>query len=254
MLSRAGLGSRRTIDRWLQSGHITVNGNQAKPGDLAAPTDIVMIRGKRADLLHLRNFKPRVVLYHKPAGEIVTRHDPEGRPLVFDRFKWMKGSEWISVGRLDINTLGLLLLTNDGNLANRLMHPSSEIEREYAVRVFGDVRKSALDNMKTGTRIDGKVARFNSIRTIGGNDKSNQWFHVILKEGRNREVRRLWESQGLKVSRLIRIRFGSVILGKDVRAGHWRELSPLELGEIYRDAGLGAPESINTGLSNRPKR
>ncbi len=226
----------------------------AKPGDLAVPTDIVMVRGKKVDLLHLRDFKPRVVLYHKPAGEIVTRHDPEGRPLVFDRFKWMKGSEWISVGRLDINTLGLLLLTNDGNLANRLMHPSSEIEREYAVRVFGDVKSESLANMKAGIRIDGKVARFNSIRAIGGNDKSNQWFNVILKEGRNREVRRLWESQQLKVSRLMRIRFGSVILGKDIRAGHWRELSPIELGDLYRDAGLGAPEPITTGLSTRPRR
>ncbi len=217
-------------------------------------SDIIMIRGKRANLSKIKDFKPRVILYHKPVGEIVTRNDPEGRTLVFDRFKWMKGSQWIAVGRLDINTSGLLLITNDGNLANRLMHPSSEIEREYAVRVFGKVHKESLASIKAGVRIDGKIARFDSLKELGSNENSNQWFNVTLKEGWNREVRRLWESQGHKVSRLIRIRFGSTTMGKDVRAGHWRELSPPELKVLYRDAGLAAPELDALGMSARLKR
>lgn len=233
ILAHAGFGSRRQVEGWIQEGRITLNGRTATIGDRMTYHDKLCIDGREVKLIKSRNQKSRVLLYHKPEGELCTRNDPEGRPTIFERLPLIRNSRWICVGRLDYNTSGLLLITNDGELANKLMHPSSQIEREYAVRIRGEVAPDALEKLEKGLHLDDGFARFNQILDAGGNG-SNHWYHVIVKEGRNRLVRRLWEKLGLTVSRLIRIRFGSLYLPSTLRRGRFIELSDEEVSGLVQ--------------------
>lgn len=242
VLARAGYGSRREIESWIREGRITVNGRPAELGITITGHDRVRIDGRPVSFSTDPAKDIRTLLYHKPAGELTTRKDDEGRPTVFDSLPRLRRGRWITIGRLDMNTSGLLLVTTDGELAHRLMHPSYEVEREYAVRVLGEVDEQVLENLITGVELEDGMAAFAAIRDAGGQG-ANRWYHVILREGRNREVRRLWESQGLQVSRLIRIRFGPVTLPADLRAGRFRDLSPAEAGALYTAVGLSAPRT-----------
>jgi 23S rRNA pseudouridine2605 synthase len=237
VLAEAGLGSRRTLEGWIADGRVRVNGQLAKLGDRVLPTDRISVDGEAIKRRPARKARIRVLAYHKPEGEVVTRRDPEGRPTIFRRLPGIRDGRWIAVGRLDLNTAGLLLVTNDGELANRLMHPSRQVEREYAVRIHGDVPDGALDQLVQGVQLDDGPARFEEIVESGGSG-ANRWFHVLLVEGRNREVRRLWEAAGCEVSRLKRVRFGNVILGARPLPGQWRELTAEELDELLGIAGL----------------
>ena len=232
VLARIGLGSRREIESWIKQGRITVGGKLAKLGDSITTEDRVQLDKKQIKFPKKTDSKTRVIAYHKPAGEICTRKDTEGRPIVFSKLPRLKGSRWISIGRLDINTYGLLLFTNDGDLANRLMHPSSGIDREYAVRVVGKVDQEMLNQLQSGVELEDGPAHFSDIVDSGG-DGANHWYHVTLMEGRNHEVKRLWESQGMIVSRLIRVRFGPVVLSRSSRVGTIRELDDREINELY---------------------
>lgn len=241
VLARAGYGSRRQIEAWITAGRITVNERPAELGITVDATDKICIDGKPVSVAaSLGGAIPRTLIYHKPVGELTTRSDPEGRSTVFDQLPGLKTARWIAVGRLDMNTAGLLLLTTDGELAHRLMHPSSEIEREYAVRVLGKVDATALARLLDGVMLDDGRAAFSTLRDAGGSG-ANHWYHVTLKEGRNREVRRLWESQGVQVSRLIRVRFGPIALPRGLRPGRHRELTRQEVVALYRAAGLEPP-------------
>ncbi len=251
LLARAGYGSRREIERWIDEGLVAVNGKVAKLGDQATPEDQITLRGQPVALKAVTQFKPRVLLYHKPIGELCTADDPEGRPTVFDRLPPMKTSRWIVVGRLDINTVGVLLFTNDGELANRLMHPSHEIEREYAVRVLGEVDEAMLQRLRAGVELDDGPAHFDAITPQGG-EGANRWFRVMLKEGRKREVRRLWESQGVKVSRLIRVRYGPIELPRSLRPGRWEDLGPGAMKRLYAQVGLPYEPPKDTRRSRPP--
>ena len=229
-LAQAGIASRRQIESWIKAGRITVNGNPAKPGDRITPADKVRLDG---ELLHTGapSEKTRILAYHKPAGEVCTRSDEKGRPTVFAALPSIRNGRWVNIGRLDLNTTGLLLFTNDGKLANRLMHPSGEIEREYAVRVFGEVGREVLKKMIAGVELEDGRAAFDSIHEAGGQGR-NHWYHVVIREGRNREVRRLWESQGITVSRLIRVRFGPYQLPRELRPGAYHEFDRSEVNEF----------------------
>lgn len=227
VLARAGLASRREIERWITGGRIEVNHQIAKLGDRVDSSAKILVDGKPVNLRHSEMVKRRILMYHKPVGEMCTRSDPEGRPTVFDQLPKLRNQRWIAIGRLDLNTAGLLLFTNDGELANRLMHPSSEVEREYAVRVLGEINQSMLQRLKKGVDLEDGFAAFETIIDAGG-EGANHWYHVTLKEGRNRIVRRLWESQGITVSRLIRIRFANIALPRYLRIGKWQELSDQE--------------------------
>jgi 23S rRNA pseudouridine2605 synthase len=224
VLANNGIGSRREMEKWIEQGRVSVNGQVATLGDRVELTDQLRVDGNAVS--RIKEKSPcRVLMYNKPEGELCSRNDPEGRATVFDRLPAIVGERWIAVGRLDINTSGLLLFTNDGELANRLMHPSHEVEREYAVRVFGEVTPAILRNLCKGVELDDGVAKFNHIHVRPSDDESvNQWFNVTLTEGRNREVRRLWESQGVQVSRLIRLRYGNLEMFKRLPQGAWIEL------------------------------
>lgn len=238
VMARSGLGSRREMERWISDGRVEVNGHVADLGDRAGPDDRVFVDGK--PLAKDVEFTPRVLLYNKPAGEVCSRKDPEGRPTVFDRLPRLRGERWINVGRLDISTTGLLLFTNDGELANRLMHPSSKIDREYAVRVQGEMSDEIMDNLRNGVELEDGVARFSDIQE-GRGKGSNRWYYVVLMEGRNREVRRMFESQGLMVSRLKRVRFADVFIPSEVRAGRSRELVGKDIQSLYKRCGMTVP-------------
>lgn len=232
VLANAGLGSRRQMEEWIAASRVSVNGAIAKRGDRVNVYDRIRVDGHLLPRrLQQTPSRCRVLIYHKPEGEICSRADPEGRPTVFDHLPLLRNGRWIAVGRLDINSAGLLLLTNDGELANRLMHPSSEIEREYAVRILGKVDDNMLRELQKGVQLEDGMARFDTIQDAGG-EGANHWYHVILKEGRQREVRRLWESQGVKVSRLIRIRYGNVCLPRTLKTGYWRQLEPKAIAEL----------------------
>lgn len=223
VLANAGHGSRRQIEAWIKEDRITVNGKPATLGQTVDHTDRISIDSRPIRLHFTRGEKkPKVIAYYKPVGEVCTRKDEKGRETVFSKLPRIRNSRWINIGRLDINTTGLLLFTTDGDLANKLMHPSSQIEREYAVRVLGEATKQQLQAMKDGVELEDGLARFTDIVDSGG-EGANHWYHVVIMEGRNREVRRLWESQGLVVSRLIRTRFGPYILPRRKRVGqNWR--------------------------------
>ena len=242
VLARAGFGSRRQLEDWIRDGRIMVNGKRAEIGASVEPDDLVKIDGRSVSIAADPARAARTLAYHKPAGELTTRRDEAGRPTVFDNLPRIKNGRWITVGRLDYNTSGLLLMTTDGELAHRLMHPSWEIEREYAVRVLGQADEAVLQRLQEGVQLDDGMAAFTTLADAGGQG-ANHWYHVVVREGRNREVRRLWESQGLKVSRLIRIRYGPVSLPRELRAGRFQDLSPAELKALYAAVDLPAPET-----------
>ena len=224
LLAQSGFGSRREIEDWITQGRLTLNGKLAQLGNRATPKDRIELDGKPLAFEQAGD-ETRVLIYHKPEGELVSRHDPQGRPTVFTHLPKIKGAKWMSIGRLDFNTSGLLLFTNSGELANGLMHPRFGIEREYAVRVFGGLTDEEVDRLKSGIRLDDGRAAFGKVVPAGG-EGSNRWYRVTLKEGRNREVRRLIEALGKQVSRLMRLRYGTVELPEDLRHGEWRELEP----------------------------
>lgn len=230
------------MEQWIRAGRITVNGHVATLGQKVTGREKILIDGRPIPALRKTRPSPRVLVYHKPSGEVCTRSDPEGRPTVFDRLPPIQGSRWINVGRLDLATSGLLLLTTDGELANALMHPSREIEREYAVRVQGTVSDATLDRIRAGIPLDDGVAKFDRVEASGG-DGSNQWFSVVVSEGRNRLVRRVWEAVECRVSRLIRVRYGPVELSRSLRPGHHRLLKEKELAALYEAAGLGGGDA-----------
>lgn len=237
VLADAGFGSRREIEAWIDEGRVRINGKVAKLGDRCVPADRIRVDGREVKTQPARRTPRRVIAYNKPEGEIVTRNDPEGRSTVFSRLPRLATGRWIAVGRLDINSSGLILFTTDGELANRLMHPSRRIEREYAVRILGDVDLRALARLREGIELEDGPARFERIVDAGGAG-ANHWYHVVLEEGRNREVRRLWEAVGCRVSRLTRVRYGSVALGPRLFQGRWRELSAEEMDGLVALAGL----------------
>ena len=218
-------------------GRVIVNDEKASLGDRVKLSDQVRVDNKLIDIEKQKEQGPRVILYNKPVGEVCSRKDPEGRPTVFEKLPKLSGGRWISVGRLDINTSGLLLFTNDGELANRLMHPSTGVDREYAVRVHGEVTDDILEKLKKGVLLEDGMAKFSDVQHFDGSGR-NQWFHVVLMEGRNREVRRLWESQELEVSRLKRVRYGCIFMPKSVSVGQWVELSQKELNDLTDLANL----------------
>ena len=238
VLARAGITSRREAERWISAGRIKVNGKLATIGDRISTDDRLELDGKPLRLKKTENFKRRVLVYHKPEGEICTRNDPEGRPTVFDKLPKLKGERWIAVGRLDYNTTGLMLFTNDGDLANKLMHPSSNVDREYLVRVMGDIDEAMIKRLKEGVMLEDGMARFTDIveSKRGEEDSINKWFCVCVMEGRNREVRRLWESQGVTVSRLKRVRYGPVFLPAKIRKGKFQDLNPKDLKVLVEAA------------------
>lgn len=237
VLARVGLGSRREMETAISAGRVKVNGKVATLGDRIEMRDQVSFDDRPLNLKGAEEVPRRVIMYNKPEGELCTRKDPEGRRTVFDRLPRLKGERWIAIGRLDINTSGLLLFTTDGELANRLMHPSTQIEREYAVRVMGEVTRENIVAMVEGVMLDDGPARFTDVQEFGG-EGINTWFHVVIMEGRNREVRRLWESQGLTVSRLKRVRYGNIFIDKRAKASEWVELSQDEIDDLSTLAGL----------------
>lgn len=260
VLARAGFGSRREMETAIADGRVKVNGQVATLGDRIETRDRVTLDDRPVSLRDAEEVPRRVIMYNKPEGELCTRRDPEGRRTVFDRLPRLKGERWIAIGRLDINTSGLLLFTTDGELANRLMHPSTQVEREYAVRVMGGVRPENVTAMTEGVMLEDGPARFTDVQEFGG-EGINTWFHVVILEGRNREVRRLWESQELTVSRLKRVRYGNIFLDKRAKAGEWVELSQEEVDDLAQLAGLSArkvpeltPDEQNRWSRDKNKR
>ncbi len=237
LLANAGLGSRRQLESLIREGRIRVNGVVAKLGDRASAQDRIEVDGRPVGGKRLSAERRFVIIYNKPEGELVTRNDPEGRNTVFERLPSLPYGRWIAVGRLDVNSAGLLLFTNDGELANRLMHPRSQIAREYAVRVKGQVTDAMVRQLVNGVELEDGPARFEDVVESGG-EGSNRWFHLVIMEGRKREVRRLWESVGVTVSRLKRVRFGPIILDSRVKAGQWRDLEQEERRELLAVAGI----------------
>ncbi len=247
VLARLGLGSRRTIEAWIAAGRVRINDRVAQLGDRLKPNDRVKVDGKLIQWRSAMRF-PRVILYHKPEGEIVSRHDPEGRPSVFDRLPPLRHGRWIAVGRLDLNTSGLLILTTDGDLANRLMHPRYQLEREYAVRLLGTLTPEQQRQLLSGVVLEDGPARFLAITDLGGQG-INHWYRVTLAEGRNREVRRMFEALGFTVSRLIRVRYGPVRLPARLKRGMWMELPPAEIALLFQ---LPLPEPQKRPLAATP--
>ncbi len=238
ILAQAGLGSRREMERAITGGRVKVNGQPATLGDRAEAGDHIFLDGKKVPTAEMGNVMGKLLIYNKPEGEICTRRDPEGRRTVFENLPNLKSGRWIAVGRLDFNTSGLLLFTTDGELANALMHPSSEIDREYLCRVLGKVDEAMMQRLRDGILLDDGVTKFTDI-VDGGGEGANHWYYVAIMGGRNREVRRLWESQEMQVSRLKRVRFGSVFLPSKLRQGQWTEMPDKELARLYKDVGLG---------------
>ena len=253
VLARGGVGSRREIERWIDEGRLKINGDIVKLGDRLKVGDYLQLNDR---VMHWEKFAiqpTRVLIYHKPTGEVVTRRDPQGRPVVFSQLPVLETARWISVGRLDINTSGLLLVTNNGELANKLMHPSTQVEREYAVRILGNVSDDTLEKLKKGVELEDGVAKFDAIRFFGG-EGANKWYHVIVSEGRNRLVRRLWEAQEVIVSRLMRVRYGPVVLPERLKTGAYYELTDKELDLLFDFAGLQRNEPSAFKAQLEPKR
>ena len=244
VLARAGLGSRRELEREIAAGRVSVNGVVAKLGERVSSEDKIDLAGKRVRLPTEEEQELRVILYNKPEGEICTRNDPEGRPTVFANLPSLQSGRWIQIGRLDINTSGALLFTNNGELANKLMHPSSNVDREYLARVRGNVTDDTISNLLAGVELEDGPAKFSDIKESPNNEDSSQyhWFYCVIMEGRNREVRRLWESQNFQVARLKRVRYGNIFIPSHVRSGQWIELSGRELVDVCKTAGLPVPK------------
>ena len=232
-----GFGSRREIERWIEQGRVKVNGEAGTLGGRVKPGDRVHVNGKRIIVREEKQEETRVIMYHKPEGEVCTRSDPEGRSTVFDHLPKAGRARWVGIGRLDINTSGLLLFTTNGELANRLMHPSNEIEREYVVRVNGTVTKDILRQLKTEVMLEDGPAHFDDIQD-GGGEGYNHWYYVVIREGRNREVRRLWEAVGTRVSRLMRVRYGNIIMPKSLRKGRTKDLDASDIKQLGESVGL----------------
>lgn len=249
VLAGTGLGSRRELEKWIEQGRVKVNGAVAAIGDRVRVEDSIAVDG-RAVNIKARSRRPRVLRYHKPAGEVCTRRDPEGRPTIFEQLPPIRGRRWIAIGRLDVNTTGLLLLTDDGELAHRLMHPSNEMEREYAVRVYGSLSKDTFAKLTDGVELEDGPAQFATLTDAGGEGR-NHWYHVTVREGRNRLVRRLWESQEVQVSRLTRVRFGPVELPRTVRAGRWDNLPVPDVIALMKATGMRV-EPLRSQRSKAP--
>ena len=255
VMAAAGLGSRRALEKQIGLGEVLVDGEPAMTGRSVGPGNVIAFQGRRWVVVN-KPIKHRSLIYNKPEGEVTTRSDPEGRPTVFDRMPKLRNARWVAIGRLDINTTGLLILTTDGELANTMMHPSSSVDREYVCRIFGQVRDEQLERLKSGVELEDGPASFSDIQAAGGSG-DNHWFHVTIMEGRNREVRRLWESQGLKVSRLKRVRYGAAFLPKHLRMGQWSEVTPRDHAILREDVGLPAASASLSlqGLRGKaPKR
>ena len=250
ILARAGLGSRRKLEASIAEGNVVVNGKKAKLGDRATEADTIEFNGRR---VRFAKNTQRVIAYNKPEGEICTLKDEKGRRTVFESLPRIQGQRWINVGRLDINTTGLMLFTTDGELANKLMHPSSEIDREYRVRVFGEVTPEMEKALVTGVELEDGPAKFSDLMRDNDNEGHNRWYTVCLMEGRNREVRRLWESQELKVNRLKRVRYGPIFLESYVRPGQWIDLSVDQVKSLYETADLKTPEIYQSKPAERVK-
>lgn len=257
VLAQAGFGSRRAMEERIRAGEVSVNGKVAGIGDRVTAEDRVKV-GDRALHWPQADRLPRVLLYHKPEGEIVSNDDPQGRPTVFAKLPPAKGAKWLAIGRLDFNTSGLLIFTTSGDLANRMMHPRFEVDREYAVRVLGTVHPAALDALRAGVRLEDGVARFEQLEEEGG-EGANRWFRVLLREGRNRIVRRLFESQNLTVSRLMRVRFGIVALPPQLKRGQFIELPAAEVERLLAwvanpDEPAAAAPPAAAAARSRPRR
>ena len=232
ILAQAGVASRREAEEWIAAGRVQLNGKPAQIGARVRPGDKVKVNG-RLVTLHFSDRLPRVILYHKPEGEIVSRDDPEGRPSIFGALPRLRGGRWVAVGRLDINTSGLILLTTSGELANQLMHPGSSLLREYAVRILGNLTPETQQRLLEGVMLEDGEARFHTLEDAGGQG-ANHWYRVSLYEGRNREVRRMFEAVGLRVSRLTRVRYGPFVLPPRLKRGRCLELTTAEVERLMR--------------------
>ena len=241
-LSRRGLGSRREIENWIRAGRIEIDGRKAVLGSTVSDGDLIAIDQQSHRVSFSIRKTPRIIVYHKPTGEICTRTDNKRRPTVFDHLPRLRSERWISVGRLDINTSGLLFFTTDGDLAHRLMHPSAGIDREYRCRVHGDASQERIDRLRNGITLSGHLCRFERVRVRGGRG-TNRWYDVVVREGRYREVRRMWSAIGCTVNRLIRIRYGGIRLPRDLNPGCYRSLYSDELSELLRDISVEASTS-----------
>jgi 23S rRNA pseudouridine2605 synthase len=239
VLAQAGLGSRRDMEQWIIAGRVTVNSTTARIGARVGAHDEVKVDGRILQAAAPSQL-PQVLLYHKPEGEIVSSDDPAGRPSVFDKLPRLRGAKWVAVGRLDFNSCGLLVFTTSGEIANRMMHPSYELEREYAVRVLGQLTEEQIARLRSGVRLNDGMARCESVASEGG-EGANRWYRIVLKEGRNRIVRRMFEALALQVSRLMRVRFGPVGLPTRLRRGQFQELAPEETRQLLTALGLPVP-------------
>lgn len=252
VMASAGLGSRRALEKRIGNGDVLLNGEVASLGQSVSAGDNITFEQTQWRVVS-KPVQHRALIYNKPESEVTTRSDPDGRPTVFDRLPTVRNARWVAVGRLDINTTGLLLLTTDGELANAMMHPSSNVDREYACRIRGQASAEQLKNLREGVELDDGPARFSDIQEAGGSGE-NQWFHVTIMEGRNREVRRLWESQGLTVSRLKRVRYGAAFLPKRLQMGKWSEISAKDLQVLREDVGLPSEgKSLSLQFIKGPK-
>ncbi len=240
LLAHAGYGSRREIETWISDGRVSVNGKRAKLGDRAESSDRVLVDGKIIHLVNRSHESIKALIYHKPEGEICSRKDPKGRPTIFENLPGIPNGRWVSVGRLDINTSGLILLTNNGELANKLMHPSTGLEREYLVRIRGAASQHTIQTLTgTGVIIDGKKAKFDVVVQADMSEEgTNHWYRVVIREGRYREVRRLWDAVGHTVSRLKRIRYGTIKLNRDVKRGQHAKIAPKQLEKLIKSVGI----------------